>query len=163
MGYTKSKELERIHLKFCKGLLRVRANTCTAAVYGELGRYPLYIQRYVKIIQNWFKIIDSDTIKLRTIYAALDDCIKGRTNRVSNIKHLLNKYEFAHIFDNLHSVDITKFTLKFKLIVIDCFKNKWLHSLENPVLKLYKECKHVLVMKTIKMFYLEACGFTFVD
>ena len=86
MGYTKSKELERIHLKFCKRLLRVRAYTCTAAVYGELGRYPLYIQRYVKIIQYWFKIIDSDNIILRTIYnAALDDCIKGRTNWVSNI------------------------------------------------------------------------------
>jgi len=39
-GYTKSKELERIHLKFCKRLLRVRVITCTAAVYGELGRYP---------------------------------------------------------------------------------------------------------------------------
>ena len=36
-GYTKSKELEKIHLKFCKRLLGVRVNTCTAAVYGELG------------------------------------------------------------------------------------------------------------------------------
>jgi len=86
LGYTKSKELERIHLKFCKRLHRVRVNTCTAAVYGELGRYQLYIQRYVKLIQYWFKIMDSDNIILRTIYnAALDDCIKGSTNWVSNI------------------------------------------------------------------------------
>ena len=75
-GYTKAKELERIHLKFCKRLLRVRVNTCAAAVYGELGRFPLHVQRYVELIQYWFKIIDSDNIILRTIYnASLDDCI----------------------------------------------------------------------------------------
>jgi len=95
-GYTKSKELERIHLKFCKRLLRVRVNTCTAAVYGELGRYPLYIQRYVKLIQYWFKLIDSDNIILRTIYnAALDDCNKGRTNSVSNINIYL-RYDHSN-------------------------------------------------------------------
>ena len=44
-GFTKSKELERIHLKFCKMVLGVKQCTCNAAVYGELGRYPLYINR----------------------------------------------------------------------------------------------------------------------
>lgn len=48
-GYIKSQETERIPLKFCKRLLRVKY-TCTAYVYGELGRYSLYIQRYNKII-----------------------------------------------------------------------------------------------------------------
>jgi len=82
----------------------------------------------------WFKIMDSDNIILRTMYyAALDDCIKGRTNWVSNIKHLFNEYEFAHIFDNPHSVDIKKFTLEFKPKVNDWFKNEWLRSLESPV------------------------------
>ena len=55
-GYTKSKELERIHLKFCKRLLRVQPNTCNASVYGELGRYPLYIHRFVRIIKYWLKL-----------------------------------------------------------------------------------------------------------
>ena len=49
-GFSKSKEIERVHLKFCKRLLNVRLNTCTAGVYGELGRYPLYISRYVIVI-----------------------------------------------------------------------------------------------------------------
>ena len=49
-GYAKSKDLDRIHLNFCKRLSRVRSNTCSAAVYGELGRYPLYNHRYIRII-----------------------------------------------------------------------------------------------------------------
>ena len=42
-GFSKSKELERIHLKFLKYILNVKTSTFTTAVYGELGRYPLYI------------------------------------------------------------------------------------------------------------------------
>ena len=38
-GFSKSKEIERIHLKFCKRILKVKSNTCTIGVYGELGRY----------------------------------------------------------------------------------------------------------------------------
>jgi len=30
------KEIERIHLKFCKSLLNVKNTTCTMYVYGEL-------------------------------------------------------------------------------------------------------------------------------
>ena len=55
-GFTKSKELERIHLKFCKKLLRIPVNSCSASVYGELGRYPLFVNRYVKIIKYWLNV-----------------------------------------------------------------------------------------------------------
>jgi len=44
--FSKSKEIERIHLKFCKIILLCKMNTTTTVDYGELGRYPLYISRY---------------------------------------------------------------------------------------------------------------------
>jgi len=31
-------------------------NTPTTAVYGELGRYPLYSSRYVRILKYWFRL-----------------------------------------------------------------------------------------------------------
>ena len=45
-GFGKCKEIERIHLKFCKTLLKVKSSTCNMGVYGELGRYPLYILKH---------------------------------------------------------------------------------------------------------------------
>ena len=48
-GYTKSKEIERIYLKILK---RVLTSTSTAGVYGELGRFPLFTNRYVRIVKN---------------------------------------------------------------------------------------------------------------
>ena len=45
-GFSKAKEIERIHMKFCKKILICKMNTPTTAVYGELGRYALYISRH---------------------------------------------------------------------------------------------------------------------
>jgi len=36
-GFSKSKEIERIHLKFCKKILMCKMKTPTTAVYGELA------------------------------------------------------------------------------------------------------------------------------
>ena len=60
-GFSKSKDIKRLHLKFCKALLGVCQSTSNAAVYGELSRVLLYINRYVQVIKYWFKVISSET------------------------------------------------------------------------------------------------------
>jgi len=55
--------------------------------YGELWRYPLYINRYVRIVKYWCKFIDSNIIivnKLKTIL--LDDMTRGKCNWASSVK-----------------------------------------------------------------------------
>ena len=100
-GYSKSKEIERIHLKFCKQILKVRNTTSSMAVYGELGRYPLFISRYIKIIKYWHKIINTDNIILQSMYKlAYNDCLNGRNNWLSNVKKLLFDYGFNNVWDN---------------------------------------------------------------
>ena len=86
-GFSKSKEIERIHLKFCKKILMFKMNTPTTAVYGELGRYPLYISRYLRILKYWFRLIQTDNIIMQKVYKiSYEDCIKGKNNLVSNVK-----------------------------------------------------------------------------
>ena len=58
--FSKSKEIERIHLKFCKRILNVISSTSNAGVNGELGRYPLYITHYIRIIRYWCKLLKVD-------------------------------------------------------------------------------------------------------
>jgi len=47
------KEVERIHILFCKRILNVKLSTSNAGIYGELGRYPLYINQYIRIVKYW--------------------------------------------------------------------------------------------------------------
>ncbi len=119
-GFTKSDDIERIHLKFCKRLLQVKINTCNVAVYGELGRYPLYINRYIKIIKFWFKILNNENIIMQIVYKqALHDCNKGYNNWVTNVKNMLNNYGFGYVFENPNVVQVNSFVSEFKCRLVD--------------------------------------------
>jgi len=48
--------IERVHLFAIKRLLNISAKTPCALVYGQAGRYPLYIQQYTKCIKYWLKV-----------------------------------------------------------------------------------------------------------
>ena len=142
-GFSKSKEMERIHLKFCKSILNVRKSTCNAAVYAELGRYPLYIIRYVKILKYWFKVMNTENIILRNVYdCAYKQCIEGRKNWVSDIKKLLTESGFAYVWENPLSVSQKEFALIFKQRLIDNFIQGCFATISaSPSLHLYKYLK----------------------
>ena len=127
-GYSKSKKVERSHLKFCKRILKVKLNTCNASVYDELGRYPLYIHRFLRIIKFWLKLVNADNMILKTFYnQAFIDSMNG---------------QFSYIFVNCNNIDKKLFLRELKCRVIDSYKQEWFDNLEkSPVLYLYKHVK----------------------
>lgn len=56
-GFHKSPDIERVYVKFLKQILNVRQQTTHVSVYGELCCFPMYIQRQVRIIKYWVKIL----------------------------------------------------------------------------------------------------------
>ena len=50
-------QIERVHLYACKRFLRVLDKTQNDIVYGELGRYPLWITSISKSIKYWFRLL----------------------------------------------------------------------------------------------------------
>ena len=138
-GFTQSKEQERIHLKFCKRILKLKANTSNAGVYGELGRYPLFITRYIQIIKYWSKIIHTDNIIIEKVYEqAKTDCNAGLKNWVYNVKLLLSNHGFSYIFEDAENVDFKSFICIFKQRITDNFIQEWSQSMQtNHVLTTY--------------------------
>jgi len=105
----------------CKRLVKVRSNTFNAAVYGELGRYPLYVNRYIRIIKYWLKVVN---ILLKCVYMdAVEDCRKGCKNWVSNIIDLLNMYGFSETVDNVLTINNNICVNQFKTRVIDTYES----------------------------------------
>ena len=149
-GFGKSKAIERVHLKFCKRLLNVRQNSCNNAIYGELGRFPLFVMRYVNIVNYWLKIINSDNVIISKIYQmSLGDCYRGKTNWVSCIKKLLCDYEFSNVFDNPNMYNSKWTSSIFKSVVIDNFKQIWFNEVSaSSVLQLYKTVKDCIGFET---------------
>ena len=56
-GFHKAEAVERVHLRFCKTVLRLKSSTANYFVYGELDRAPLIIELHLRILKYWTKII----------------------------------------------------------------------------------------------------------
>ena len=124
-GFGKCKEIERIHLKFCKNLLKVKSSTCNIGVYRELEIYPLHIVKYTRIINFWCHVMNSDKILVYNLYNSLvDACNTGTSNWAKGVKKLLDNYGFTYVWSNLHAINLKTFHLQFKQRVIDmCLNN----------------------------------------
>ena len=142
-GFTKNKELEGIQLNFCKRLLNVRNSTSSLAVYGELGRYPLYVLRHISIVKYWFKVINSENINVQYVYrSSRIDAEKGLVNWVSNIKKLLCDYGFNYVWIDPNCIYSKLFLTHFAKTVKDNFIQNWFNGIEfSTPLKLYSNVK----------------------
>ena len=79
------------HRKCLKYILNVKISTHNYAIYKELGSYLLSIERYMRIIKCWFKLLDVSTSKciLNTVYnRMLLDITKATPPRQESWLHL---------------------------------------------------------------------------
>ena len=142
-GFGKCKEIERIHLKFYKTLLTVKSSISNMGVYGELGRCPLYISRYARIIKFWCQILDLGNILINSLYdPLLAECSRGMNNWASSVKKLLDNYGFSYVWNNPFSVNLKTFHLLLKERVSDVFMQDWFNKISNSgSFTLYKNFK----------------------
>ena len=58
-GLHNAEKIDTLYISFLKSILCVKRSTPNCFVYGELGTYPLYIERHVRVIKYWLKIISN--------------------------------------------------------------------------------------------------------
>ena len=56
-GFSDYYVIEKNHLKFCKLILHLKQSTPNCMIYGELGRFPLYIDIPTRVISYWCKLL----------------------------------------------------------------------------------------------------------
>ena len=66
-GYETNSLIEKLHLKFCKSILRVKKTTPSCMIYGELGRFPLDTLIKGRLVTCWSRIISSDLCRTLSI------------------------------------------------------------------------------------------------
>ena len=100
-GYHKGSDIETLHLYYLKRILKVRKSTVNHMIYFELGRLPLYVNRYVRMMRYWLKLLETDNCILKSIY---DDMYESsllkpndKLNWCCKIKYLLNTFGFNDV------------------------------------------------------------------
>ena len=67
-GVYNMKEVDKLNYKFCKIILGVRPQTSNAAVYGELGRFPLYVVARQRAVKYWIKVLENPDSLMYNVY-----------------------------------------------------------------------------------------------
>ena len=133
-GFHAAADIERmIHTKFCKRLLGVKKSTQNDFVYGELGRVPMQIGRFVRIIKYWLNIVlGKKSLYVSKIYHVSVSEMEG--SNIScwslSVKALLLSHGFGEAWYNQGVGDSTAFISLFKQRLHDNFCQNWRSRLE---------------------------------
>ena len=95
-GFHKATDIEKVHLSFLKRILGVKKSTFSNLVYHELGRFPLYMKRKLKIFKYWLKVRSSTNCILNACY---DELIENNDEWIINIKHELSHMGLDYLWD----------------------------------------------------------------
>ena len=107
-GFEDVKDIERVHLKFCKIMLGLSQYTTSAMIYGELGRVPLSVTIKTRIVAFWHRLITSPVSKLSSaMYDFLFHITKtGRSDNkwLNNVKNILDECGLSYIWLNQNTI-----------------------------------------------------------
>jgi hypothetical protein len=128
-GFKNIDIIERIHLRFCKILLKLHKSTPNVMVYGELGRHPLDINVKVRMVTFWHKLCTVSDKICSIMYNLLHKMHVSNEN-VSNwltfVKGILNNLGLSHVWDSqCQDVSLNWLKLAVKMKLTDQFQQKW--------------------------------------
>ena len=126
-GLAEAKKIETVHLSFLKYVLKVKKSTPNCVVYNECNAYPLYLDRLVRIVSYWIKIIglnDNNPLKilyLNSLHLNINDSFDKSNFWAINVKNILFKNGFGYIWVNQHLGIDKSFLSVFKSRIKDIF------------------------------------------
>ena len=96
-------------------------------VYGDLGRFPLFINSYISCIKYWFRLLEMGNDRLpKTAYEMLR-CLdrNGKDCWVSRIREILCETGFNFVWLRQGVGDKNSFLRSFKQRLVDMFIQEW--------------------------------------
>ena len=111
----------------CKRFLGVPVRTPNKMVYGDLGRFPLFINSYISCIKYWFRLLEMGNDRLpKTAYEMLL-CLdrNGKDCWVSKIREILCETGFNFVWLQQGVGDKNSFLRSFKQRLVDMFIQEW--------------------------------------
>jgi len=145
-GFEENKRIEQVHLYACKLFLNVPTRTPNDMIYGDLGRYPLWVDSAARCIQYWLKLLKQNNFRYSKMayLALLNMTERGRVNWVTKVKVLLcdNGFGLVWLFGQVSNEK--QFIRAFKERLQSNFSHRWfVHTQEsmryNPY-NSFKDC-----------------------
>lgn len=133
LGIGKNDNIEKVHLQFMKKILGVRITTPNFLVYGELGRYPLYINIKIRMLCFWSRLLVTNKLSSKIYKLLYSLYIDGQYQSafVKNIANIFDDTGLSFIFNSQMPVNPIWIKNYVKQIFIDQFIQKWRSDIAN--------------------------------
>ena len=148
-GYSKGPDIENVHTKFCRKLLKVKRSTNANALYGELGRIPMSVNRKIIMIRYWIKLLNSneDSLIYKVYSTIKNDAENGQNYNKNNwayhIKCILDECGLSFIWQTQFTMQINFNIIKQR--ILDIYSQQWYSEINNSRrLETYCLFKHSL-------------------
>ena len=124
--------IEKVQAFACKKLLNVSLRTPNTMVYGEIGRYPIFIDSIVRVTKYWHKLITMAPDRIpKQAYEREKLELTKKNGWAKTLKETLEINGFGDVWLNEGAPNMNGFIRAFKQRLIDCDKQKWHNKLTN--------------------------------
>ena len=143
MGFTYIESIEKIHMFACTRFLGVPARTPNAMIYGELARYPLFVNSYRRCIKYWFRLLRMEYDRFpKQAYQILLLMDKNEEKCWTNdIKNILYRSGFYFVWLNQGVGYIKTFLTVFRQRLVDMFIQEWSSTIREQDRYMYRSLK----------------------
>ena len=134
-GYENMDIIERVHLKFLKTIFNLKSSTPNYMIYGETGRFPLYINVFTRMTTYWSKMFTCTEDKIVNIV------YKYMYNQLSNdgikcqwiecIQKILNNCGLSFIWNGQGVVNAKWLSAIVNQNLKDQFIQKWSNDINS--------------------------------
>ena len=138
-GIYNTSEVDKLHLKFCKLILGVRPQTSNAAVFGELGRFPLSVLCKQRALNYYGKIMKNPQSIMYRVYQEQQNMFNAVNKNVwcNTVKKVLDNLGFGFVYLNMNdgvlNIDMPKIAQRLR----DQYIQLWHDMLNNQPKMVY--------------------------
>ena len=147
-GLQRADPIDKFFLAYLKTILRVKASTTNAYVYGEFGLFPFIVIRKLVVVKYWVKILSKLNNResfISKVYRALYDYSLTNPNKttwVTLVRDMLYRIGFGNYWQAQNVGEEKHFIAIFKQRIEDIYHQEWRGEVENSTdARLYKHIK----------------------
>lgn len=143
-GFESLDLVEKLHLLFCKYILKLKRSTPNIMVYGELGRFPMEIVIKVKMVKFWGKLVmNNNSLSGKMYHILYLRHLNGKSTKwITFIKGVLENCGMGEIWLNQTFPSVKCLGEMVKRRLQDQFIQQWHGKLiESPKASFYRIIK----------------------
>ena len=132
-GFGKNGIIEKLHLQFCRNVLKVRTSTPCYMIYGELGRVPLDCRLKLNMVMFWNRLVQCENKLSNTLYKLmlrLSEHENVQFKWLNLVKCILDETGFSEYWTDQNSLNLKFLKLSLKQRMHDQFIQRWLSDRE---------------------------------